>query len=156
MLTRPRVMDFETFGTGLGTVANPELRLRWRVWSRGPVEAGIEDRIVCPVPSYVDFTEVVGGWAALHGGRLPVRLSVDITSGLFAGGVGVMHHLTSTPYTPASTTFTAGVGLGYRHRGRDVYAAYQWFDIFSSGVVNGTTMRTGLGLGLSCRLGYPG
>lgn len=176
-----RVMDSETFGTGLGTVANPELRLRWRVLSRGPVEAGVEDRIVFPVPSYLDFTEVLGGWAALHGGRylrldvalnavliwrafeaervfqlgigLPVRLSVNITSGLFAGAVGTMHHLGSTPYTAASTTFAAGVGAGYRRGVCDVYAAHQWFDIFSSAVVNGATTRLGLGIALSCRLG---
>jgi len=175
-----RVMDTETFGVGLGTVANPELRLRWRVLSRGRIEAGIEDRIVFPVPRYLDVTEVLGAWASLHGGRfvrvdvalnavfiwrsfaagrvfqpglgLPVRFSVNITSGLFAGVVATTHYFASTTYTAAQTTVTVGAGLGYRYRACDLYAAYQRFDAFSSEVANGATEHTGIGLALSCRL----
>jgi hypothetical protein len=179
-----RVMDSETFGTGLGTVANPEVRSRWRVLRRGFVEAGIEDRVVFPVPSYPDVSEMLGAWASLHGGRvlradlalngvlvwrsfaagralqpglgLPVRASVNITSGLFASIAGTTHYLASTSYTAAHVTVAAGAGLGYRYHACDLSAAYQWFDVFSDDVVNGATARTGLGLALTCRVGLAG
>jgi hypothetical protein len=176
-----RVMDSETFGTGLGTIANPEMRLRWRMLRRGFLEAGIEDRIVLPVPGTPDVTEVLGAWAALHGGRslrldvaldsafigrsfeagrvlqpglgLPVRLSVNITAGLFASAGTTARYLAATRYTDAHFTLAAGVGLGYRYRACDLFAAYRRFDIFSKDVVNGSTARDGVGLALTCRVG---
>jgi hypothetical protein len=53
----------------------------------------------------------------------------------------------------AHAMVVAGVGLGYRYRACDLHTALQWFDIFADEVVNGATMRLGLGLQLSCRAG---
>lgn len=177
-----RVLDTETFGTGLGAFANPELRLRWRVLRRGFVEAGLEDRVVLPLPSYADVTEVLGAWASLHGGRTlrldvaingvliwrsfaagrawqpglgaPARLFVNLTDRLSAYVAVTTHYLAATSYTAAHVTVVAGIGLGYRYRSCDLHAGYQLFDVFSADVVNGTTTRNGLGLQVSCRMGW--
>ncbi len=174
-----RVLDTETFGTGLGTVANPELRLRWRLLHLGRFEVGVEERVVFPIPRYPDVTNLLGAWASLHGGSLwradvglgavliwrsfaagrelqpglglPVRFHVSITSRLFASLFATTHHLGATASAPSHTSVTAGLGLGYRYRACDVVAAYQRFDIFASDVLQGSVDRTGLGLGLSCR-----
>lgn len=174
-----RVLDTETFGTGLGTVANPELRLRGRLFHRGPVEAGVEERVVFPVPRYLDVGNVLGAWASLHGERLwrldlglnavliwrsfsagrelqpglglPVRFHVSITSGLFASVFATTHHMASTASASAHTSVTVGAGLGYRYRACDILAAYQRYDVFADDVLQGSVDRTGLGLGLSCR-----
>jgi hypothetical protein len=78
-----RGLDTETFGTGLSTVANPELRLKWRAfgWEAGAsqVETGLAARVVLPIEPDPDLTGVLGAWASIRAWR---RLRVDIATNL--------------------------------------------------------------------------
>lgn len=171
-----RGFETATFGTGLSTLANPELRLRWRAvrWRWG--EAGIDERVVVPTGSDPNVTEILGVWASSHAPRfaradvgldgvlswqslntgyvlmpafgLPIRLWVNVTSGLFLGLVTTTRYYAATRYTTSYLQVTTGLVGGYRIRSCDAMVGTYLIDIVNSG-----TERSGLGLGLSCRFG---
>jgi hypothetical protein len=167
--------DTETFGTGIDTWANPELRLRWRAirWTWG--EAGVEDRVVLPIRPSPDVTEVLGVWARLHlahrlrveaalnaayevqwlaGGRVlapalgaPVQLWANVTRRLFVGLLGTVHHAARTPYTDSTTRVELGAGAGHRFPVCDLLLTLATLDVTA-----GFIQRLGAGLGAACHL----
>jgi hypothetical protein len=165
-----------TFGTGLSTVPNPELQLRWRAVQVRWLEAGIVDRVVLPTGSDPNVTEVIGMWLAAHGPgatradvgldgafswqsfqtgyvlqlafALPIRLWINVTPGLFAGFVSTPVYYASTSYTTSYLNASASLVAGYRFGRCDLTAGAHLVDIVNSG-----TDRAGLGVGLSCRFG---
>ena len=169
-----RGFDTQTFGTGLSTVANPELRLRLRAmqWSWG--EAGFEDRIVLPIKPDPAVTEVLSAWISIHrwqrvrvdaavtgwatwqsladrgvldpGFAVPVSVWASVSRRLFAGIITSTQYLAGTPYSSGSAKLTLGLGIGYRLGACDVTGATYLLD-----VLDGGTERIGLGFGLTCR-----
>jgi hypothetical protein len=175
----PRAYEAPTFGTGLGTLANPELRLRWRIMRWRWLEVGLEERFVTPIGADPDVTEIIGIWMAAHApGRaradvgfdgvlswqklatgyvlmpafgIPVRLWFNLTRGLFAGVVGTARAFAATTYTTSSTQITTGLVGGYRFGPCDAVGGVYLVDIVGDGAG-----RSGLGLSASCRFGRPG
>ncbi|MES1206129.1 MAG: hypothetical protein ABUS79_09355 [Pseudomonadota bacterium] len=171
-----RGFETPTFGTGLSTVANPELRLRWRVRRWRWLELGAEDRLVIPVPSDRDFTEVLGIWASAHLAGVaradvglegvaswqsfavgyvtvlalgaPIRLWVSPTQRSFAGLVVAPRYYGATPYTTGTAEVATGLVLGYRVRACDTDVGLYLVDVVDSGID-----RSGAGLRVSCRIG---
>ncbi len=167
-----RGFDTETFGTGLSTVANPELRLRWRALHVGWCELGLEDRLVLPIKPDPSVTEVLGGWLSIHlyhlvrldaalngvlgreslagadswqpGLGLPIRVWINLTHGLFAGAFTTTHYAAKTKYTDSDTQLWLGVGAGYRLGDWDATALIESLDM-----LGGPTRRVGVGFGLS-------
>jgi hypothetical protein len=167
--------DTETFGTGIDTWANPELRLRWRAirWRWG--EAGVEDRVVLPIRPSPSLTEVLGGWVRIHvahrlrleaalngvievqwlaGGRVvapavgaPVQLWANLTRGLFVGLLATVHHAGRTPYADSTTRVELGAGVGHRFPVCDAIVTGTTLDVTS-----GFTDRLGVGLAAACHL----
>jgi hypothetical protein len=171
-----RAYDTVTFGTGLSTLANPELRLRWRPlrWRWG--EAGVDERVVLPTGADPNVTEVLGGWVSFHAPAvaradigldgalswqsfdtgyllmpafaLPIRLWVNPTRGLFSGLVATTSYYAPTRYTTSNLLITVGLVGGYRFGRCDAILGTYLLDVVNSGLD-----RSGLGLGLSCRFG---
>jgi hypothetical protein len=170
-----RVLDTETFGTGLSVAANPELRLRWRAahWSWG--EAGLEDRVVLPIHPDPNLTEVFGvwasfrrprivrldtgvntvlGWESFAGGRtltwafgFPVSIWTNLTDRLFLGAITTFHYFAQTPYTTSDAAWRAGVALGYRLGACDLLLSIALPDVFDD-----ATRRIAYGSTVVCRL----
>jgi hypothetical protein len=171
-----RGFDTATFGTGLSTLANPELRLRWRAVRSRWLEAGVENRFVAPTGSDPIVTEIVGAWTSAHIAHLaradvgldgvlswqkfaagyvlipafgiPFRLSFNVSRGLFAGVVVTTRAFAATRYTTSVVQITTGLIGGYRFGACDATIGAYLID-----VVNDGRDRSGVGLGLSCRLG---
>jgi hypothetical protein len=174
-----RGSDTESFGTGLGTQANPELRLRWRAIRRGRTEAGLEDRVVIPwFGGETSATEVFGPWAAVRvgpvlrmeggvngvvtlysfaGGRVlgpalgtPVRVSAALPWRLYVTAFGTAHLFAATPYTSGRTEITAGAGAGWSGRRCGLGATIEGMDLFAGAVLEGSAERWGVAVGASC------
>jgi len=174
-----RGFETETFGTGISTFANPELRLRWRAVRWRWLEAGLDERAVLPTGADPNFTEVLGAWMSAHApgvmradvgldgaltwqsfrtGTLvipalgvPIRLWFSLTRRLFAGLVVTSRYDAATRYTTGTLQTTLGAVAGYRIGACDVTLGAYLLDVVNSG-----TDRSGLGLALSCRLGRRG
>jgi hypothetical protein len=171
-----RGFEQPTFGTGLSTLANPELGVRWRAGRWRWLEAGAEDRVVVPTPADPNVTNVVGAWASAHAPRIarldidveaalswqsfatgyvlspafgaPVRLWLNVTSGWFGGLIATPRYDVATAYTSSTLEMTTGFVAGYRVRACDASVGAYLLDVVNSG-----TDRTGAGLRVSCRPG---
>ena len=171
-----RGFDTATFGTGLSTLANPELQVRWRAVRWRWLEAGVEDRFVAPTGPDPIVTEIVGAWMSAHVAHLaradvgfdgvlswqkfaagyvllpafsiPFRLSFNVSRGLFAGAVVTTRAFAATRYTTSAVQITTGLIAGYRFGPCDATVGGYLID-----VVNDGRDRSGVGLGVSCRLG---
>lgn len=171
-----RGFETPTFGTGLSTVANPELRLRWRAVHRRWLEVGADEQVVLPTPSDRDVTEILGVWASAHWPGIaradidvdgvlswqslaagfvvvpalaaPVRLWWSPTRALFAGVVATPRFYGASHYTSSTSEMTVGLIAGYRFHACDADLGIYLLD-----VVNGGTDRTGAGVRVSCRAG---
>ena len=170
-----RGFDTETFGTGLATVPNPELRIRWRGARVGLWEIGLEDRVVLPLETEPEASDVLGLWASLHLGHIarvdgafqvivtvqkfaigrvaqpglaaPLRLWINATRSLYFGVLGAAHSTFATSVTSGNTVWEAGIGAGYRLGLCDLQETTLSLDA-SQGLLS----RTGVALGLSCRM----
>jgi len=168
-----------TFGTGLSTVPNPELLLRWRAVQARWLEAGVDDRVVLPTGAEPNVTEVIGVWLAAHGPgatradvsfdsalswqsfragyvlqlafALPIRLWINVTPGLFAGLVTTPVYYASTSYRTSYLNASASLVAGYRFGRCDLSLGAHLVDVVNSG-----TDRAGLGVVVSCRFGARG
>jgi hypothetical protein len=173
-----RGFETETFGTGVNRFANPELRLRWRAARRRWLEAGLDERLVLPTGPDPNVSEVFGAWISAHapgvaradvgvdgaltwqrfdtGTRVipalgvPIRLWLNVTRGLFVGGVATSRYDAPTPYTSSHLRTTLGAVGGYRFGLCDLMLGAYLIDVVNDGVD-----RSGLGLSLSCRIGRP-
>jgi hypothetical protein len=173
-----RGSDTETFGTGLSTLANPELRVRWRVirWRR--IEAGLEDRVVIPWLGETSPTEVLGPWASVHlarvlrvdaglngvvtvysfaGGNVlapalgtPLRVTASLPWHLYLIAFGTAHVFAATRYTTGTSEITAGAVAGWRAGRCSLGATVEGIDLFAAPVLNGNTERWGLAAGVGC------
>jgi hypothetical protein len=163
-----------TFGTGVNTLANPELRLRWRAVRWGRAEVGLENRVVVPTGADPNVTEVLAGWVSIHVPRVaradlglegafswqsfetgyllmpalavPIRLWVNPTRGLFSGLVATTSYYAPTRYTTSDVLITTGLVGGYRIGRCDAILGAYLLDVVNDGID-----RTGIGLGLACR-----
>lgn len=170
-----RAFDTETFGTGLSTVANPELRLRWQVirWAWGAV--GVDERVVLPIRVDPDVTDVFGPWLVARLGHvarvdaavnvvfardafagadafavavgLPIRIWVNVLRPLSLGLVTALHEFGPTPYTHAYSVLMAGVGADYRARSCDFVGGAYLPDAASE-----SATRLGFGINIACTL----
>lgn len=61
-----RTLWTETWGVGVSTVANPELRIRWIAYSVDFVEVGLDGRVFLPVESLTKFGTMFGVPLAFH------------------------------------------------------------------------------------------
>ncbi len=73
-----RLYDRETFGTGTGSLANPEVRVRGALMRGGPVELALEGRATLPAPDSRWIGFEVGLPLAFHAGH-----SVRIDTGAY-------------------------------------------------------------------------
>jgi hypothetical protein len=170
-----RIVDFETFGTGLSVAPNPEAQVRWSVvrWARG--EVGLKERLVFPIKLDPNVTELLGVWTSTRFGQqlrldvgadgvlglqtfaakrivvpglgIPVALWDNITRALFAGVLTTTRYVGGTAYGESYTQFTAGVGVGYRLGSCDLSQVTYLIDVFRD-----FARLIGVGAGLSCRL----
>ena len=171
-----RGFETATYGTGLSTIANPELRLRWRVVQWRWLEAGLDERFVFPTSSAPDVTQILGAWLSTHAPGvaradvgidgvlswqkfatgyqllpafgMPVRIWVNPTRGLFAGAIVTSRYYASTPYTTDYVQVTTGVVVGYRVGPCDASLGAYLLDVVNSG-----SDRRGIGVDLACRFG---
>jgi hypothetical protein len=169
-----RGFETETFGTGISIVANPELRVRGRVFDVRWVEMGWENRSVLPIEPDPNLTEVLGGWASFHWQRIarldigingvlgfnsyahgaalqpalgvPVRAWFAAGQYLFAGAFFSLQDWAKTEYTAAHSRVLAGAVAGLRLGDCDLLAAVESRDVEQSLV-----HRMGYGLTLAWR-----
>jgi hypothetical protein len=172
--------DTETFGTGLSTLANPELRLRWRVVRRPRIEAGLEDRAVIPWLGETSPTEVFGPWVTLHlartlrvdaglngavtwysfaGGDVlapglgtPLRVTASLPWRLYLVAFATDHLFAATRYTTGRSEITAGAAAGWSAGRCGLGATVEAIDPFAAPVLNGNTERWGSAVGVGCGL----
>lgn len=90
-----RTLWTETYGTGLDTVANPELRARGVVYSGDVVEVGLDGRVYMPVEPRTRFGLMFGVPLAFHvsdilridtGAYLPMLFHRPVAAGLSIPG----------------------------------------------------------------------
>jgi len=170
-----RLDDTETYGTGLDTFPNPEVRARWRAYRWAWGEAGLEDRLVPPVEAAREVTEVLGAWTSLHiwrrarldagfngvftlhwfaggtvvepGFGVPVRLWANLSEALYVGAIAAPHHFGGTSFTSAHSDLLMGVAAGYRIGRCDVVEVTS-----SRNALDGLVTRVGFGIGVACRI----
>lgn len=169
-----RGFERETLGTGLSSVANPEGRLRWGAMQDGRWEMGLEYRLVIPIASDTDVTNVLSPWLTIHGqhvwridlaldgavaarrfaaGWVPqtaiggsARIWINIAQSIFTGLFGAVHAFASTPYTAGYETGVVGIGIGGRWGPCDSLLL-----IRSDDPTRGGTSRVGAGIMFECR-----
>jgi hypothetical protein len=169
-----RVLDTETFGTGLSLAANPELRVRFRAIRAGACEAGVEERVVMPIEPDPNLALASGIWGALHiahvvrldaganavfgwetlaGGHVatwalgvPVAAWINPTPRLFFGTQWAAHVFAATRYANGYAQLQARVITGYRIGACDVAGMLALLDLINAG-----TNRVGFGLEVACR-----
>ncbi len=170
-----RGFDRETLGTGIDTVANPELRLARRVlrWNTG--EAAVEARLVLPLKPDPETTAILGAWASLRIGRIarldagidlaalgrrqlagdsvqaavgiPLRFWVMVTSRAYLGIMSTTQAFAGTREVDGGIREVVGIGAGYR--------LGSWDTMLIADSLDATTSllgRTGLALDVAWRL----
>jgi hypothetical protein len=128
---RGRLYDTQTYGTGVDSLANPELTLRYRFVDAEIPEVGVESRLILPVESGTRLGVLVGLPVALHFGSLrldsgvflpvlfydpvftslsvPVKLWIQPTSKVFLGPIADLRWQNQND----RTSFLLGFGFGY-------------------------------------------
>jgi hypothetical protein len=160
-----RLFDLQTFDTGAGAVANPEVRLRGEL-VRGEVgELGLEGRVVLPFALGTGVGLEFGMPVALHAGErvrfdtgayvpviveprggatarlgIPLEVWIQATSRFWIGPVSELS------FDDAGAHFGLGLGLGYQiTRGIDFKAMGLFPDVTRDGTF-------GIGAGLQFRI----
>lgn len=90
-----RTLWTETYGTGIDTLANPELRARWVAHRTDMVEIGVDGRLFLPVESGTRFGLMLGVPLAFHvadilridtGAYVPLLFQSPVVAGLSIPG----------------------------------------------------------------------
>jgi len=166
-----RTLWTETWGTGVDSVANPELRVRWTAYSGSVVEVGLDGRMFMPVEDATRFGVMFGVPLAFHVAdflridtglyiptvfyddtflafSLPAYFWFQVNEKLWLGPMSSLR-FTNVGNNTSATDFLLGFGLGYQvARAVDLKTM-----LLFPAIDDETTRNFGAGFGVQFRIG---